>query len=284
MAGARVLEGRPIANRIRDDVFERAKALREVAIVPHCSTFVGEGDKEGAFYAESLRKVGTRLGVEVSVHVMSLADGTRGFVKAITDAARNHKIHGIIVQRPLPPSLDLYDINTAIPVEKDVDAASPLSLGWLAQGMPHFAPATAAAVIEMLREPGLIPIAGSRTVVIGRSPVVGRPVAYMLTSADATVTLCHSKTRDLEAICRSADILVAAIGKPRLVDAKMIKRGAVVVDVGTNLVDGQVVGDVDFESVSQLAGAITPVPGGVGVVTTSILLRNVVAAAEHGTI
>jgi len=188
------------------------------------------------------------------------------------------------VQRPLPRGFDIYEINRHIPAAKDVDAASPISFGWLAQGVPHFAPATAAAVIQMLREPGLPQLAGTRSVVIGRSAVVGRPVAYMLTSADATVTLCHSRTRDLEMICRSADIVVAAIGKPRFVGAGMIKRGSVVVDVGTNLIDGQVVGDVDAESVSQIAGALTPVPGGVGVVTTSILLRNVIAAAEHGTI
>ena len=215
---------------------------------------------------------------------MTLSAGTRGFVAALERAAVDHKVHGILVQRPLPRALDLYEINRLIPAEKDVDAASPLSLGLLAQGVPHFVPATAAAVIELLRGPDLPAIQGARAVVIGRSAVVGRPVAYMLTSADATVTLCHSRTRDLEAVCRSAEILVAAIGKPRFVGATMIKRGAAVIDVGTNLVDGHVVGDVDFDAVGQIAGAVTPVPGGVGVVTTSILLRNVVAAAEHGTI
>lgn len=284
MAAARVLAGRPIATRIRDDVAVRAKTLRDVAIVPHCSIFVGEGDPEGAYYAESLRKVGKPIGVEVSIDTIPAADGTRGFVAAVNRAAMNHKVHGILVQRPLPKAFDLYEINSVIPVEKDVDASSPLSLGWLAQGNPHFAPATAAAVIEMLREPGLPPLAGARAVVIGRSAVVGRPVAYMLTSADATVTLCHSKTRDLEAVCRSAEILVAALGKPKFVVGSMLKRGSVVVDVGTNLINGQVVGDVDAESVSLVAGFVTPVPGGVGVVTTSILLRNVIAAAEHGTI
>lgn len=281
---ARILEGKPIAERIRLDVSNRAFALREGAIVPHLSIFVGEGDAEGAYYASSLNKIGPRIGVDVSIETVALAGATAAFVKAVARAARDHRVHGIIVQRPLPVGFDLYEINRAIPPEKDVDCESPLSLGWLAQGVPHFAPATAAAVIEVLREPDLPPIAGSRAVVIGRSAVVGRPVAYMLTSADATVTLCHSRTRDLEMICRSAEIVVAAIGKPRFVNAGMIKRGSVVIDVGTNLVDGNVVGDVDAEPVSQIAGAITPVPGGVGVVTTSILLRNVVAAAEHGTI
>ncbi len=281
---ARTLEGRPIADRIRNDVANRAAALRDALIVPHCKIFVGEGDAEGAYYANSLLKVGAKVGVDVSIDTMTLSAGTRGFVAALERAAVDHKVHGILVQRPLPRALDLYEINRLIPAEKDVDAASPLSLGLLAQGVPHFVPATAAAVIELLRGPDLPAIPGARAVVIGRSAVVGRPVAYMLTSADATVTLCHSRTRDLEAVCRSAEILVAAIGKPRFVGATMIKRGAAVIDVGTNLVDGHVVGDVDFDAVGQIAGAVTPVPGGVGVVTTSILLRNVVAAAEHGTI
>jgi len=284
MAGARVLEGRPIAERIRNDVANRAAALRDAAIIPHLSIFVGEGDTEGAYYGESLRKVGTRVGVDVSIDTISVAEGTLGLAAAIQGAAKNHKVHGIIVQRPLPRGFDLFEINYRVPPAKDVDAASPISLGLLAEGTPHFTPATAAAVVEMLHEPGLPPLVGARAVVIGRSAVVGRPVAYMLTSADATVTLCHSRTRDLEMICRSAEILVAAVGKPRFVNAGMIKRGSVVVDVGTNLIEGKVVGDVDAASVSQVAGVITPVPGGVGVVTTSILLRNVVAAAEHGTI
>src|SRR5215469_12813586 len=278
MAGARVLEGRPIAERIRNDVANRAAALRDAAIIPHLSIFVGEGDTEGAYYGESLRKVGTRVGVDVSIDTISVSEGTLGLAAAIQGAAKNHKVHGIIVQRPLPRGFDLFEINYRVPPAKDVDAASPISLGLLAEGTPHFTPATAAAVVEMLHEPGLPPLAGARAVVIGR------PVAYMLTSADATVTLCHSRTRDLEMICRSAEILVAAVGKPRFVNAGMIKRGSVVVDVGTNLIEGKVVGDVDAASVSQVAGVITPVPGGVGVVTTSILLRNVVAAAEHGTI
>ncbi|MBV8081405.1 MAG: bifunctional 5,10-methylenetetrahydrofolate dehydrogenase/5,10-methenyltetrahydrofolate cyclohydrolase [Candidatus Eremiobacteraeota bacterium] len=281
---ARILEGKPIAQRIRADVANRAYELRDNAIVPQLSIFVGEGDEEGTYYANSLNKIGSRCGIDVSIDTIARGGGTKAFCAAVARAAANHKVHGIIIQRPLPTEFEHIEITRAIPVEKDVDGETALSIGWLAQGVPHFVPATAAAVIEVLREPGLPQIAGARTVVIGRSAVVGRPVAYMLTAADATVTLCHSRTRDLEMICRSADIVVAAIGKPRFVGAGMIKRGSVVVDVGTNLIDGQVVGDVDAESVSQIAGALTPVPGGVGVVTTSILLRNVIAAAEHGTI
>ena len=279
---ARILEGRPIALRIRDDVFNRAKALRARQITPFLAVFVGEGDTEGAYYAESLRKVSEKLGVTVLATTVPAAGGTGVMLTAINRAGADPSVHGIVVQRPLPTGFDAYSIYQAIPTAKDVDGANPTSLGLLAQGVPHFVPATAAAVIVMLREPGLPPIAGARAVVLGRSAVVGRPVAYLLMAADATVTVCHTKTRDPEAICRSADILVAAIGKPRFVGPTMIKRGATVIDVGTNLIDGKVVGDVDTDAVAQIAGAVTPVPGGVGVVTTSILLRNVVAAAEQG--
>jgi methylenetetrahydrofolate dehydrogenase (NADP+) / methenyltetrahydrofolate cyclohydrolase len=280
---ARILEGRPVATRIRDDIVARVKTLRARQVTPLVAVFVGEGDTEGAYYAQSLRKVGEKLGIAVSVTVTPTAAGTDALLSAMHRAAADPSLHGVLVQRPLPKTFDAYAVNQAIPLDKDVDGANPLSLGLLAQGTPHFVPATAAAVVELLREPDLPPLAGARTVVLGRSAVVGRPVAYLLTAADATVTLCHSRTRDLEAICRDAEILVAAIGKPRLVGASMIKRGATVIDVGTNLIDGKVVGDVDAQAVAHVAGAVSPVPGGVGVVTTSILLRNVVAAAERTT-
>ena len=279
---ARILEGRPLATRIRDDIVARAKVLRARQITPFVSVFVGEGDAEGTYYAESLRKVGEKLGVAVSITTSPVTGGTGAVLTALERAGADPSVHGIMVQRPMPKAFDAYSINQAIPTNKDVDGANPTSLGLLAQGSPHFVPATAAAVVELLREPDLQPISGARAVVLGRSAVVGRPVAYLLMTADATVTVCHTRTRDIEAICRSAEILVAAIGKPRFVSATMIKRGATVIDVGTNLIDGKVVGDVDTEAVAQIAGAVSPVPGGVGVVTTSILLRNVVAAAEQG--
>ena len=284
LMGARLLEGKPIATRIRDDVARRAEALRARGVSPHCSIFVGAGDAEGAYYATSLKKVGEKVGVDISIAELAPQTGTAEFIAAVERSAADKTIHGILVQRPLPLPLELLPITRSIPYEKDVDGASPLSLGLLAQGAPYFVPATAAAVVEILNDPALTRLAGARATVIGRSVVVGRPVAAMLTLADATVTICHSRTRDLEMICRSADVLVVAIGKPRFVSAAMVKRGATVVDVGTNLVNGEVVGDVDAASVATVAGALTPVPGGVGVVTTSIMLRNVVAAAEHSTL
>ena len=283
LVNARTLEGKPVATRIRADVATRTVALRARGVTPHCNAFVAEGDSDGAFYAASLKKVGEFIGVEVAIHQVAPSAGTAQFVYVVERSAADRAVHGIVVQRPLPAPLDMPAIARAIPYEKDVDGASPLSLGLMAQGTPRFVPATAEAVVELLRDPTLPSLSGARAVVIGRSLVVGRPVAALLTLADATVTICHSRTRDLEAICASADILVAAVGKPGFVTAKMVKRGATVIDVGTNLVKGAVVGDVDAASVATVAGALTPVPGGVGVVTTSILLRNVVTAAEQST-
>ena len=183
----RLLEGKPIANRIRDDVAARAAALRARGVTPHCSVFVGEGDSEGAFYAASLKKVGEKVGVDVSVSELAPAAGTAPFLDAIARSAADKSVHGILVQRPLPSPLDLLTITRAIPYEKDVDGASPLSLGLLAQGAPYFVPATAAAVVEILHDPALPALCGTRATVIGRSAVVGRPVASLLTLADATV-------------------------------------------------------------------------------------------------
>jgi methylenetetrahydrofolate dehydrogenase (NADP+) / methenyltetrahydrofolate cyclohydrolase len=277
----RALEGRTLAAQIREHTAARAQALRARNVTPRCEIFIGEGDPEGAYYGDSLRKVGDKVGVAAHITVIPMSEGSGGFVAAVERAAHDGAVHGVLVQRPLPKPFDLGAVSRAIPVDKDVDGASALSLGLLAQGTPCFVPATAAAVVELLRQPGLPALEGAHVVVLGRSAVVGKPVAALLTAADATVTLCHSRTRDLTALCRSADIVVAAIGKPRFVGAAMIKPGATVIDVGTNLVDDKVVGDVDTDAVLQVAGAVSPVPGGVGVVTTSLLLRHVVAAAEN---
>jgi methylenetetrahydrofolate dehydrogenase (NADP+) / methenyltetrahydrofolate cyclohydrolase len=277
---AAVLSGRELADRIRADVRNRARALRERDIVPRCAVFAAEGDAEGIYYAESLSKVGLKTDVDVGLVVIPSKAGTAGFAAAVAGASTDPLIHGILVQRPLPAPFDRRRVCDAIVVGKDVDASNPYSFGLLAQGTPAFAPATAAAVLELARSRSVVPLAGASVVVVGRSPVVGRPVALLLSVADATVTLCHSRTRDLASVCARADILVAAIGKPRFIGAAHVKPGATVIDVGINFVDGRMVGDVDFDAVSEIAGAVSPVPGGVGPVTTSILLRHVIEAAE----
>ncbi len=189
-------------------------------------------------------------------------------------------VHGIVLQTPVPAGLALTELGAAIAPDKDVDGASPVSLGRLVAGLPAFAPATAQAVLQLLDYHG-IGLAGRRAVVVGRSVVVGKPVAHLLLARDATVTVCHSRTAELAAVTSEADILVAAAGRPGLIKAEHVRPGAVVIDVGTNAADGGLVGDVDAGSVSDVAGALSPVPGGVGAVTTAQLLLNAVTAAAQ---
>jgi len=187
-------------------------------------------------------------------------------------------VHGVLLQRPLPSSFDLRAFAEVIPLEKDVDAAHPYTLGLLTAARPRFVPATASAVLEMLAS-AAVTLRGARAVVIGRSLVVGKPVALLLAAHDATVTLCHSQTRDLKDVVREAEVIVAALGRPRFVTPDMVSPETVVIDVGTNVSDSAIVGDVD-PAVADVASALSPVPGGIGPVTTACFLRSVVSAAE----
>lgn len=200
--------------------------------------------------------------------------------KIINDLAVDSNVNGILVQLPLPKHLDERYLLSLIPDSKDVDGFSPNNLGLLAMNAPRTVSCTPFGVMELIASTG-VDIAGKRAVVIGRSNTVGKPMAMLLLNANATVTVCHSKTQNLAEVCREADILVAAIGRPRFVTADMVKPGAVVIDVGINRVDGKLVGDVDFENVEPIAGYITPVPGGVGPMTISMLLYNTLMAAKY---
>lgn len=200
--------------------------------------------------------------------------------KIINDLAVDSNVDGILVQLPLPKHLDERYLLSLIPDSKDVDGFSPNNLGLLAMNAPRTVSCTPFGVMELIASTG-VDIAGKRAVVIGRSNTVGKPMAMLLLNANATVTVCHSKTQNLAEVCREADILVAAIGRPRFVTADMVKPGAVVIDVGINRVDGKLVGDVDFENVESIAGFITPVPGGVGPMTISMLLYNTLMAAKY---
>jgi methylenetetrahydrofolate dehydrogenase (NADP+)/methenyltetrahydrofolate cyclohydrolase len=205
---------------------------------------------------------------------------TDALVERVGALDADDSVDGILVQLPLPPQIDAAAVMECISPEKDADGFHPCNFGRLAEGHPGtVAPGTPLGCMELLSRYD-VPLRGSRAVVIGRSAIVGRPLALMLTNADATVTICHSRTVDLAAISREADILVAAIGRPRMVDASYVKPGAFVIDVGTTPVDGAVVGDVDRASVEPVAGWLTPVPGGVGPMTVAMLLRNTVALAR----
>jgi len=281
MSPAQVLDGRAIAKAVREQVKARVQTLRERNIVPTCAIVVLEGDEPGRLYAEQIAKSGTALGINIDIRQLPAGASTSDVVVAVAQIVDDPHVQAMMVQRPLPADLDAERIAEEIDPRKDVDGAHPYNQGLLVAGETFFVPATAAAVMELLRQPQVPTLDGARAVVLGRSAVVGRPVALLLTAANATVTICHSHTKDLADIAAEAEILVAAVGKPGFVTPDMVKPGATVIDVGTNYLDGHFVGDVDFDAVLPVAGLITPVPGGVGPVTTAVLLRSVVEAAER---
>ncbi|GAA4214505.1 bifunctional 5,10-methylenetetrahydrofolate dehydrogenase/5,10-methenyltetrahydrofolate cyclohydrolase [Actinocatenispora rupis] len=271
---ARTIDGRAIAAALRAELADRVAA----APVRPCLAVVVPTDDEGtAWYVRQLRRTAERLGVEC--RVIGPPVPAERLVAELTALSADPGVHGVLCQTPLPAGLTPVEVGLAIDVAKDVDGANPLSAGLLAAGAPAYAPATAAAVLAILRAEA-VPLAGRHAVVVGRSTVVGRPAATLLLAQQATVTVCHSRTADLAEHTRRADVLVAAVGRAGLIGAAHVAPGAVVVDVGTNpTADGGLVGDVRTEEVAEVAAAITPVPGGVGPVTTAVLLSQVVAAA-----
>ncbi|WP_329110775.1 bifunctional 5,10-methylenetetrahydrofolate dehydrogenase/5,10-methenyltetrahydrofolate cyclohydrolase [Micromonospora sp. NBC_01699] len=274
-----LLGGRELAAAIRVETAERAAALTAAGTPPRLTVVVATDDEASAWYVRSIGTAAAKIGITCDVIELG-GDADVATIRAtLTRLSADDLVHGIILQTPLPAGATLEDLGGAIAVEKDVDGANPLSLGRLAAGLPAYPPATAAAVLALLDHHG-VELAGRRAAVIGRSTVVGKPVAHLLLDRHATVTVCHSRTPDLAAVTATADILVAAAGRPGLVTAEHVKRGGVVVDVGTNPTpDGGLVGDADADSVAERAAGLTPVPGGVGPVTTALLLNHTVRAA-----
>jgi methylenetetrahydrofolate dehydrogenase (NADP+) / methenyltetrahydrofolate cyclohydrolase len=278
---AALLDGRTLAATIREHVKARVAKLQERKITPTCAIVLIEGDEPGRLYAGQIAKSALPLGIHIDIRQLPKGASTNDVLVEVARIVDDARIQAMMVQRPLPPGLDAERIAEEIDPRKDVDGAHPYNQGLLVAGESFFPPATAAAVMELLRQPSVPPLDGARAIVLGRSAVVGRPVALLLIAANATVTVCHSHTKDLPAVAREGEILVAAVGHPRFVTAALVKPGATVIDVGTNFVDGRFVGDVDFDEVSKVAGMISPVPGGVGPVTTAVLLRSIVEAAER---
>jgi methylenetetrahydrofolate dehydrogenase (NADP+)/methenyltetrahydrofolate cyclohydrolase len=282
--GARLLEGAPFA----DDI--RATVTRDVAAYtakqghpPGLAVVICGRDAPSMVYLERILKGCATVGIAgrfVEVPDDHPKQREVELAAVIRRLNADPLVSGIIVQMPLPPGIRLRTIVDAIDPAKDIDGIHPLNAGLLRLGYEGFVPATAHAAMEMLRRSGTA-IAGADAVVIGRSAVVGMPVAFMLTKEDATVTVCHSRTRDLADHVRRADIVVVAAGRPGLVTGEMLKPGAVVIDVGINVVDGHLVGDVDFASARDVAGAITPVPGGIGPLTNALLLTHLMRAAQR---
>lgn len=278
-----LLEGKKTAAAIRDEAADLVQRLRASGTVPSLALVLATPDESAAWYTRSIVRSAEKLGIDVRVERLA-DDASAGEVRsALRRLSADDTVHGIILQTPLPPGVDIVEVAGAIAPEKDVDGANPVSLGRLAAGLPAFAPATAAAVLRLLDDHG-VELAGRRAVVVGRSLVVGKPVAMLLLARDATVTVCHSRTRDLAARTSEAEVLIAAVGRPRMLGPEHVGPDAVVIDVGTTPDDdGNLVGDVDAEAVMGRAGAVTPVPGGVGPVTTALLLHNTVTAAERAT-
>ena len=270
-----LLDGRPLAAEIRARAEEAAAAGRQ----PLLAALVASDDPATAWYLDSIGKAAAALGVGLLEE--RVPDGEAASVlERLGALSGDAEVDGVICLTPLPAGLTLAEAGERIDPGKDVDGANPESLGRLAAGLPAFAPATAQAVLELLHWAGP-PLAGAEAVVVGRSTVVGKPLALLLLAEHATVTVCHTRTRDLAAVTRRAEVLVAAAGQTHLIGPAHVAPGAVVIDVGTNEAPGGgLVGDVDTEAVEAIAGLITPVPGGVGPVTTAVLLRNVVTAAR----
>ncbi len=269
------LSGRELAARIRAAAAARAAELATAGRQPRLAVVTATGDEASAAYVRSIANAAAREGIACDVLRTTTANGVTA---TLTQLADDPEVHGVIAATPLPDGASLAELATAIPPGKDVDGASPESIGRLAAGLPAFAPATAEAVLALL-DHHQVELRGRHAVVVGRSVVAGKPAAHLLLGRHATVTICHSRTADLAAITRQADVLVVAAGRAALIGPQHVSPGATVIDVGTNATpDGGLAGDVD-PAVAGVAGALTPVPGGVGPVTTALLLRHVVEAA-----
>jgi methylenetetrahydrofolate dehydrogenase (NADP+)/methenyltetrahydrofolate cyclohydrolase len=281
---ARRLEGAPFATEIRERVAaEVAAYTRDQGHAPGLAVVVCGRSAPSMVYLQRILKACADVGIEGTLVDVPGDDAATQEVEltlALRRLNADNRVAGIIVQMPLPAGVPLRTVVDAIDPMKDIDGIHPLNAGLLRLGYEGFIPATAHAGLEMIHRSG-VDLKGADAVVIGRSPVVGMPLAFMLTKEDATVTVCHSKTRDLAAKVRQADVVVAAAGQPGLITGAMLKPGAVVIDIGINVVDGRIVGDVDFASAESVASAITPVPGGVGPLTNALLLSHLMRAAQR---
>jgi methylenetetrahydrofolate dehydrogenase (NADP+)/methenyltetrahydrofolate cyclohydrolase len=279
---ARILDGRALALELREGLALRAASLRARGVTPHLRVvMVGEDDSSLA-YVRGMRSLGGKIGVDVGVDVLPQAVSDREVCAALRAHGEDPTVHGIILQQPLPATLSIRAIASAMPEAKDVDGTNPFNQGRLAFATgARFIPATPAAVMLLLERSAAWPLRGRDVTIVGRSIVVGLPVSLLIMAQDATVTVTHKESVDIRAHTRGADVVVVAAGVPHLVDETWLRPGAVVIDVGTTVVEGKLLGDVDFASAARVASEITPVPGGVGPVTNVALMRNVVGAAEQ---
>ena len=277
---AQIIDGKKISSEMRAEISEEVKALAQQGVVPGLAVIIVGEDPASKVYVRNKGRACAEVGIYSEIIEMPESTSETELLAKIAELNARPEINGILVQLPLPRHINESAVIAAISPDKDVDAFSEVNVGKIMIGDFRFLPCTPAGVMELLRRSGL-EIEGKNAVVVGRSNIVGKPQAMLLLHANATVTVCHSRTRNLAEICRGADILVVAIGKADFITADMVKPGAVVIDVGMNRrPDGKLTGDVDYAAVSEVAGYITPVPGGVGPMTITMLLRNTVTAAR----
>lgn len=276
----RLLQGKALADRLQAGSRERSAALHARGITPALAAVSVGADPAANTYVQRLAARGRRLGITVDDVALGRDTTERELVATLERLGADPRVHGVLLLTPLPGALDEGHIVDHIRTEKDVEGMNPFNVGLLADGRPRFVPSTAEAVVELLKFHE-IKLRGARAVVIGRSTVIGRPVAYLLLTEDATVTIAHTHTQDLPSITKEADVVVVGVGRSGFLRGDMIRAGATVIDAGINVTPRGIVGDVDTESVSTVAGALSPVPGGLGSVTTELLLRNVLAATER---
>jgi len=278
---AQILDGKSLAASLRAELKHKVEALVQRGVRPGLAVILAGDDPASRVYVRNKTLAAEQVGVASSVIEFPASVTEAQLMARISALNAERSVHSILVQLPLPKGVDGARVLEAIAPEKDVDGFHEANLGALLAGRPGVVPCTPAGVMRLIAHAG-VPLAGRRAVVIGRSNIVGKPLALLLLQKDATVTICHSKSSNLAEIARQADVLVAAVGRAKLVTAAMVKPGACVIDVGVNrLPDGKLAGDVDFEAVKQVAGWITPVPGGVGPMTIAMLLENCVRAASR---
>lgn len=273
---AQILDGKALSARIKEDL---AEEIKEKGIKPGLAVIIVGNDPASRVYVNNKKKACESCGIYSEEHALPESTTEEELLSLIDLLNKRSDIHGILVQLPLPKGIDSEKVLLKIDHRKDVDAFHPVNVGKIMIGDYDFLPCTPAGVMELIHLTG-IEVSGKECVVVGRSNIVGKPQAMLLLHENGTVTICHSRTKNLAEVCRRADILVAAVGKPRFITADMVKNGAVVIDVGMNRVDGKLCGDVDFDEVSKKASAITPVPGGVGPMTIAMLMKNTVRAAQ----
>lgn len=277
---AKIISGKEVAEKLRAELTQKAARLKKEGVNPQLTVIIVGEDPGSQVYVRNKKKAAEALGMKSTVIELPASVSQTELLEVVKNLCEDEDVHGILVQSPLPGHIDEYRVINAIDPAKDVDAFHPINAGKIMIGEFDFVPCTPAGVVYLLKSAN-IEIAGKHAVIVGRSNIVGKPLALLMLKEDATVTVCHSKTKNLADITRNADILIAAVGKKHFITADMVKEGAAVIDVGTNRFEGKLYGDVDFEAVLPKASHITPVPGGVGPMTITMLLQNTLTSAER---